>query len=100
MVTLSRRAVSDLDDIYDFHHVRNPRFATALVTRLSDAIRSLAQHPKRGTNLPTAPHFRRLVESDHVIVYAARGDDVVIVRVLHGARDIEALLSNETPWPV
>ncbi|MFD1702635.1 type II toxin-antitoxin system RelE/ParE family toxin [Methylopila henanensis] len=98
-VRFARRAIADLDDIYDFHHARTPRYAEQLNLRLRVAALSIARHPERGAALPRTPHFRRLVESDHLIVYAAQDGRIFIVRILYGARDVDALLSAESPWP-
>ncbi|WP_020178969.1 type II toxin-antitoxin system RelE/ParE family toxin [Methylopila sp. M107] len=93
-VVFSQRSRWDLLEILEFHTARNPRYAKELTDRLIDVALSLGEHPQRGSQSRHREH-RRVFESGHAIVYDENGGDFVVLRILHGARDIEALLSDE-----
>lgn len=58
------------------------------------AARSLSETPLRGVALQTRRReIRRLIESGHVILYACE-THIVILRVLHGSRDIAAIVAD------
>ena len=89
-------AVRDLEEIHDFLAENSAGAALRLVERLENRCRSLAENPgmgRRREELP--PALRSLPESGYVIFYRpieeAEGGGVEVVRVLHGARDIERL---------
>lgn len=95
MVSFSVAALDDLDDIYDFHFARNPRYAEKLSTRLRDAARSLSDFPERGASIPDATSpLRWVLESGHAILYETSESGVTIARILHGSRDIAAIVAD------
>jgi len=56
----------------------------------------LKDFPEAGPARPDiAPDARMLVEQPYLIFYRRRSDHIQIVRVLHGARDIDAELIVE-----
>ena len=64
----------------------NPRAARQLAVSLVEAGNSLAQFPHRGRPV-TGTDMRELVTSyPYIIRYQVIGDEVVILRVRHGAR--------------
>lgn len=53
----------------------------------------LADHPRLGPARPEiASEARVLTVGDHLVIYRVDGDDVQIVRVVHGARRLDSLL--------
>ncbi len=53
----------------------------------------LAQNPFLGRSRDeVAPGYRSVVVGRYVVFYLATGEDVEIVRVLHGRRDLSAVL--------
>lgn len=96
-VIFSERSRSDITEILEFHIFRDPRYAKGLTDRLIDTTLSLNRFPERGSLSHTESDraFRRIFESGHAIIYSMTGGDVIIVRILHGARDIDAILAEE-----
>ena len=93
-VVFSSRARRDLLEILQFNASRNPRFAIDLNDKLRAASRSLSESPLRGVALFTRKRqIRRLVESGHVILYAA-DNEIMILRILHGSRDVAAIVAD------
>jgi toxin ParE1/3/4 len=92
------RAEADLDDIWSY--VTKESGSMDVATRLVDSITS------RFFLLSTFPYAGRARDEDfgigsrsfavgeYVIVYCVEGQDVFILRVVHGRRDLEALFGQ------
>lgn len=94
IVHLTAEAESDLEQIGDYMAQDNPKRALSFVLELRDKCLSLAETP---WGFPLAPRYerygmRRRVYGNYLIFYRVESDRVVVVHVLHGARDFEALL--------
>ncbi|NVP56373.1 type II toxin-antitoxin system RelE/ParE family toxin [Mycoplana rhizolycopersici] len=96
-VILSPQAARDIEDIGDYIYTQNAhaalRFVSALRSRLdkiADAPRGGVRRTDIGDGIRSVP-FRR-----YVIFYTVPSDDEVrIERVLHGARDIDAVFIED-----
>lgn len=93
-VVFSVAALKDLNDIFEFQVALNPRFAVDLTDRLRAAARSLSINPDRGAAARTSRRqVRRLVAAGYVIVYSSE-DVVRVLRIVHGSRNIAAILAD------
>lgn len=89
----TERARADLIDIWLHVAADSPAAADRLFDRLEARVRSLDTFPQSGPARPDiAPDARMLVASPYVILYRLVPEGVQVVRVLHGARHIDALL--------
>lgn len=85
----TRRARQDLIDIWRYAGNDNPRAADALLDRIDDACRLLAENPELGpARSDIRPSLRYFVVDRYVILYRAIEEGVEVVRVAHGARDL------------
>jgi toxin ParE1/3/4 len=92
-LTITTRARRDLREIWREIAKDNRTAADAIVRRAGERIRSLEHHPELGPARPDfGPGLRALVAGKYLVVYKRRPDEVEIVRVLHGARDLSDLL--------
>lgn len=92
----SRRARADLLDIWLEIAEHNPAAADRLYDRLEARVEILSRFVEAGTARPDiAKEARVLVEGHYLILYRIRPDDVQVVRVLHGARNIDHALFAE-----
>jgi toxin ParE1/3/4 len=65
------------------------------VRQISAKFEPLRQFPEMGpAREQLAPGLRALPHRDYVIYYVAEHDELVIVRVLHGARDARAIFGG------
>ena len=82
-----RAALRNLDEQAACIANDNPEAALRIVAQVRDAIQRLARHPSLGRP-GRLPSTRELVVSGtpYVIPYRVRGDQVEILRVLHGAQ--------------
>lgn len=96
LVTLSRRAREDLRKIF-MHlalHVSCSQ-ADRMIDRIEARCQTLVSMPERGPRIgPVHLGLRHLIERPYAIVYDVAGEQVTIIAVLHGARDIEAELRD------
>ena len=94
-VAFARRAQIDLSAIADFIAESNPRAARRVILGIRDACRLIASHPSMGrVQAHLIPGLRSHPHGSHVIFYRPIDGGIEVVRVLHGARDIDAALSE------
>jgi toxin ParE1/3/4 len=91
---LSAEAERDLDDIA--YAIARETGSLAIAERLIDSIATrfylLADHPKIGrARDDLLIGVRSFPVGNYVIVYAIEGEDVLILRIIHGRRNIAAL---------
>ena len=90
----------ELDEIWDYYAVelQNPDAADGIRDEIFDAFHKLAQTPGMG-------HSRRDLASEplrfwhvrsYLIIYRGEKRPIEFVRVLHGARDVPAILGQES----
>ena len=90
------QADSDLDDIW--HYVATKSGDMDIADRLVDAITDrfylLAAHPKigRARDEDLRPGLRSFPVGEYVIICSIDHEDVLVLRVLHGSRDIGTTL--------
>lgn len=89
-------AKRDLADIADYIAVDNPRRAVTFIEELEQRCIALAKAPH------TPRHFPQLGADAHIlpylnyiIIYRILSTEISIVRILHGARDIMALIAPD-----
>jgi toxin ParE1/3/4 len=86
-VSWTPSARNDLVAIFEHIQRDDPRAASGLVDRLDRAVSRLSEHPGLGRPGRVA-NTRELVipRTPYVAAYRVVGDDVQVLRVLHGAR--------------
>jgi plasmid stabilization system protein ParE len=92
---LSKEARVDLLSLWTYIAQDNPRAADRVVAKLDRAVRLLAQFPNKGhrrADIHTSEPVLFWTEDAYVIVYRPTPRPLLIVRVIHGARDLDALL--------
>ncbi len=91
--SFSPLAVADLEGILEYIARDKPRAAIAFVETLKEKCRTLARFPLLGASREgLIPGLRMFPVGNYVIYYRPEGGGVRIDRVLHGARDADALL--------
>lgn len=85
----------DLFEIWLFIAQENPDAATRTLRKIKRALLRLARNPRSGRDRSElAPGLRSIPCLPYVIFYRLVGPDIEIVRVLHGARDVEDIFSG------
>ncbi len=96
-VVLSAQATADLREIGLFIARDNRTRARSFVRELQAKAREIGEMPRA---FPLVPRYerhgiRRRPYGRYLIFYRIEGDRVVVVHILHGARDYESLLFPE-----
>lgn len=99
-VSLTARAVRDLEMIYDFFTLRegSPQ-ADAILDRLEEAANSLKHLPGRGNCPPELERigiraFKEIHATPYRIIYQVNDSSVYIHCILDARRDIQSLLTE------
>ncbi|MDZ4842141.1 MAG: type II toxin-antitoxin system RelE/ParE family toxin [Hyphomicrobium aestuarii] len=91
-LVVSATAKNDLAEIWAYIAEDSPKAATSFVSSLEAKFQPLLQFPGMGTPRDQlAPGLRALPYKNYVIYYMSTDDHIIIVRVVHGARDIRAI---------
>jgi toxin ParE1/3/4 len=94
IVVLTRAAEADLEQIGDYIARNNPARAKSFIRDLYRSCRELAEVPEAWPIVPRFEHqgIRRRVHGRYLIFYRIAGDRVVVLHILNGAMDVEAIL--------
>ena len=93
----NRVSVSDYEDIWNYIARDNPAAADRMIRELERHVSTLATMPGLGREEPRlAPNLRSFPVRSYLIFYRAVDDGIELVRVLHGARDINPDYFGET----
>jgi len=93
-------ADSDLDDIW--YYIASETGSIQIADRVIDSIVQrfllLAKYPRIGrVRDELRAGLRSLSIGDYVVFYRISGENVVVLRVLHGKRDTERILATDDP---
>jgi toxin ParE1/3/4 len=87
-LTWNRFALDDLDSIRDYIARERPRAAAQVAARIKSAAAMLASFPGAGrAGRVDGTREHPVAHTPYVLVYAAAGGTVEILRGLHGASD-------------
>lgn len=90
---LSRLARSDIKSIFKYLNEARPGGALRMKQRFSRAFLLLSEQPRSGRKrISLGKNMRSFPALPYMIYYEIRTAEVLAVRVLHGARDAEAIL--------
>jgi toxin ParE1/3/4 len=95
---LAPRAETDLDDIWYYvaKESGSIEIANRLIDTLTDRFFMLAGFPYvgRARDDDFGPGCRSVAVGEYVIIYGLENVDALILRVVHGRRDLEALFDH------
>lgn len=84
----SPAARDDLLDIYESIAAERPKAADKLFAKINAAIERIREFPASAAeSSDIAPGLRALTVAPYLILYRFDADAVLVVRVVHGARD-------------
>lgn len=92
---LAPQAQADIDDIAYYVFVESGSLETAdrLIESITSRFVLLGTHPRAGRRRDDLrPGMRGFPVGEYVILYRIEGSDALILRIVRGNRDIEALL--------
>ena len=98
MPRITRRPLAEADIIEIWDYIADDSLAAAdrWVDRLGEQLRLLAAQPMMGrARDELAPGVRSFPFGRYVVFYAPLDDGIDVIRVLHGARDIDAVFNPD-----
>jgi toxin ParE1/3/4 len=91
-IKITPNARADLDELWDTIAIHSIDSAENFLQKLDSRIRSLSQFPETGVPRPEIHEgLRLLVEGNYLVLYLVRDAIIIILRVVHGARDLARL---------
>lgn len=94
-VAFRPQAVRDLEGIAEYIAADNPVRARSFVQEIRQRCRLLGDFPESARRFPELGRDARILPyRNYVIIYRNLPDQVLISRVIHGARDILSVLSG------
>lgn len=97
---VSREAIADLDEAWDYLSRRNIAAADRLVDRFFAAAGLHAQFPLMGQPRDEiSPGLRCFTARPYVAFYRIEGENIVVLRFLHGRRDLKRVMRSESENP-
>lgn len=91
------RALLDFAEIWSYIAEDSEKHADRFASRLDQALKRLATRPAIGRARPELyPDLRSFVFGKYVVFYIPLTDGIDVIRVLHGARDVETVFETET----
>jgi toxin ParE1/3/4 len=95
-LTLTPLAEQDLEAIGDYIAADNPTRAVSFIRELRAQCQRIAANPPGYRLRPElGDDIRSCAHGTYVIFFVATPEEVTIIRVLHGARDIPAILAPD-----
>ena len=88
-------SLNDLKEIIDYIMLDSPTAANKMLDKIEEAISKLALFPNMCPyfeDSASEKKYRCLAIGNYNVFYVVLGDTVQIMRILHGKRQIEALL--------
>ena len=96
-VRLSDQAKEDLVEIWEYIAENNLPAADRMVQALVAQYKSLADNPNMGrSRAELRPDLRSFPVGNYLLLYRPLPEGIAAARILHGARDLEALFKRET----
>jgi toxin ParE1/3/4 len=97
-VVVRPRALIDLAEIWSYIAEDSADHADTFTDLIDNKFQALARRPGIGRSRPElATDLRSFAVGNYVIFYMPHSKGVEIVRVLHGARDLDAVLRDDEP---
>ncbi|HEX3916505.1 MAG TPA: type II toxin-antitoxin system RelE/ParE family toxin [Caulobacteraceae bacterium] len=96
-VIFTGEAEADLEEIADTTAMDSPRRALTFVQELRRSCDGLGDNPRRFEVVERFKAYgvRRRVHGSYLIFYMIEDGAVAVMRIIHGARDYESLLTSD-----
>lgn len=92
---ITRTASRDLAEIIDYFADVNIEAGERFIQEFEKRCKNLVSFPKMGRSYEdVAPSLRGVPVNGHIILYKASDDEITIVRVVSGKRDLKSLFSE------
>ena len=94
-LTITPLAERDLESIADYVAQDNPSRAVTFIAELREQCRRIAANPQGYRKRPElGDELRSCAYGNYVLFFGTTSEEVTIIRVLHGARDLATILGD------
>lgn len=100
-VEWSARARTDMRELRTYIAQDSLHYARRFIEKIVKAVEALTQHPQLGRKVPEAEgreDIRELLFQNYRIIYHIKVDQIYIVTVIHGRRDLTQ--QEKKPWEI
>lgn len=89
-VRWTENALEHLVKIYEYIAVNSKTYASRMVDRITRRSAQIADFPYSGREVPEyeAENIRELIEHPYRIIYRIKSDQIDVLAVIHGARQL------------
>lgn len=89
-------AQGHLRAIHDYIRQDSPEYARRMVDRLTRRSVQIAQFPRSGRKVPEyeSDEIREVIEAAYRIIYRIKPNQIDVLAVIHGARDLEKAVAT------
>jgi|ERR1700731_2265375 toxin ParE1/3/4 len=95
---ITPRAILDLIEIWNYIADDSEENADSFIDQLNEAMQKLCHQPGMGRQREElAPRIRSFPYHRYVIFYRTDSNALEVVRILHGARDVESGFERDIP---
>ena len=86
----TENAIGHLVNIYEYIAVNSPTYGKWMVDRITRRSEQIAEQPLSGRKVPeyNAEDIRELIENPYRVIYRVKPDQIDVVAVIHGARQL------------
>ncbi len=91
---ISEPAQNDIDEIWDYLAPLNLTAASRLMRKFDELFKRLAGMPKLGEVFCESPTVRTITQKPYVVAHREIDGGVLILRVIHSARDWQSLIDD------
>ena len=90
----------DLENMRDDIRKDSKYYATRFVEKIIEAVENLDELPQMGRTVPEAEEesIRELLLHNYRIIYRVEADRILVLTVIHGARDLSQKTAK--PWDI
>jgi len=94
--SISKEAISDLEKISDYLAEVSISTGERFIQKFTDKCKNLVKFPNMGKNYhQIMPNLKGIVLDNYIIFYQVNLDEIEIIRVVNGYRNLESLFVND-----
>jgi toxin ParE1/3/4 len=99
-VTVTQTAEDDLDEIILYIAEDNVQIALKILDKLQNRINTLKYFPEKGRRVPelldkNIKEYRELIEAPWRIIYKIENNDVNVITIIDGRRNVQDILMKK-----
>lgn len=89
-------ALADVQEIVEFIARDSRRYAEQVAAEIVETSQRLLEHPRIGWRVPEFDDdsIRELLCNSFRVIYSIRGQDCILLAIVHASRDLAALLQR------